>query len=72
MFASAVGRRHTYREVLLAGKGRVDLGGVDLAFCDSLSMARVDCKRKVPYSLVAISCMKQLAAAMETMQHLQG
>jgi GntR family transcriptional regulator len=72
MFASAVGRRHTYRDVLLVAKGRVDLGGVDLAFCDSLSIARVDCRRKVPYSLVANSCMKQFAAALETIQHPQG
>jgi GntR family transcriptional regulator len=68
MFAAAVGRRHTYREVLIGAKGRVDLSGVDVAFCDSLSMSRVDCRRKVPYALVSSSCLKQFAAAMETMK----
>jgi DNA-binding transcriptional regulator YhcF (GntR family) len=70
MFAPAIGRRHTYREVLMPAKGRVDLSGVDLAFCDSLSIARVDGARKVLYSLVSASCMKQFAAAVESMKRL--
>jgi GntR family transcriptional regulator len=72
MFAAALGRRHTYRELLMPAKGRVDLGGVDLAFCDSLSIGRVDCRRKVPYSLVANSCMKQFAAAIDSIKHPGG
>jgi DNA-binding transcriptional regulator YhcF (GntR family) len=68
MFAAAVGRRHTYREILVTGKGRVNLAGVDLAFCDSVSFARVDCRKKVPYLLVSSACMKQFAGAVELMR----
>jgi GntR family transcriptional regulator len=68
MFASAVGRRHTYREVLVTGKGRVDLAGVDLAFCDSVSIGRVEGVRKVAYLLVSAACMNQFAGAIETMK----
>jgi GntR family transcriptional regulator len=68
MFAAAVGRRHTYQEILLAAKGSIDLGGVDLAFCDSLSLGRVDCRRKVVYALVSGACLKQFSAAMGAMK----
>jgi GntR family transcriptional regulator len=67
MFAAAVGRRHTYREVLVTGKGRVDLAGVDLAFCDSVAIGRVDGCRKVPYLLVSGACLKQFGGAVELM-----
>jgi GntR family transcriptional regulator len=72
MFAAAIGRRHTYREVLMPAKGRVDLAGVDLAFCDSLSIARVDCRRKVAYTLVSGACLTQFAAAIESIKRPQG
>jgi hypothetical protein len=67
LFAAAVGRRHSYREVLTPSKERLDLAGVDLAFCDSLAIGRVDGRRKVLYSLVSSSCMKQFGAVVETM-----
>jgi len=72
MFAAAIARRHTYREVLLPPKGRIDLDGVDLAICDSLSISRVGCKRKVRYSLVSSACLKQFAAAVELLKRPQG
>ena len=65
-FAPAIGRRHTFREIVLSRKGRrVDLKGVDLAFCDSLAMPLVMCRRKVRYQLVAASSVGDLAAAFQ-------
>jgi GntR family transcriptional regulator len=66
LFAPAIGRRHTFRQILSRQQGRVDLRGIDLAFCDSLSKAAVNCRRKVQYSLVSRSCLEQLAAAVES------
>jgi GntR family transcriptional regulator len=72
LFAAAIGRRHTFREVLMPAKGRVDLSGVDLALCDSLSIRRVDCRQKAEYSLVSDACMKQFAAAIGAMKRAQS
>ena len=68
MFAAAIARRHTYREVVMPNRGQMNLSGVDLAFCDSLSIDRVRCKGKVQYSLVSSSCLQQFAAAIEAIK----
>lgn len=62
-FAPAIGRRHTFREFVLQNKGQLKLPGIDLAFCDSLAMPTVICRRKVHYALVAPSCLEDLARA---------
>ena len=64
-FAPAIGRRHTFREILLSLGRRMDLRGVDVAFCDSLAMSAVRCSRKIHYQLVASSCLSSLASAIE-------
>lgn len=65
LFAPAIGRRHTFREVLLAPGRRTDLHSVDVAFCDSLAMPAVRCRRKVHYQLVAATCLEYLAVAVK-------
>jgi GntR family transcriptional regulator len=65
LFAPAIGRRHTFRELLLPRSKRVDLRGIDVAFCDSLAMLAVNCRRKIHYRLVAPSCFEYLATAVE-------
>jgi len=67
-FASAVARKHAFREVFMPAVGRVDLRGVDLALCDSLSIGRVSCKNKILYSLISSECMKELKAAAEALR----
>lgn len=68
-FAPAVGRRHTLREILLRKSGRIDLPGVDVAFCDSVAMSAVRCKRKIHYQLVAAHCLEYLATAVQASNH---
>jgi hypothetical protein len=57
LFAPAIGRRHTFREVLLKG---ADLRGVDIAICDSRAMRVAKCKQKVRYELVSADCLENL------------
>ena len=65
LFAPAIGRRHTFREFLLPQSERIELRGIDVAFCDSLAMHTVSCRRKIHYRLVAPSCFEDLAIAVE-------
>jgi DNA-binding transcriptional regulator YhcF (GntR family) len=63
LFAPAIGRRHTYKAILVAPSERADLRGIDLAFCDSLAMPAVGCERKIHYQLIAPSSLEHLATA---------
>ena len=45
LFAPAIGRRHTFREFLLPQRERIELRGVDVAFCDSLALPTVTAVR---------------------------
>jgi DNA-binding transcriptional regulator YhcF (GntR family) len=65
LLASALGQRHALREVQLPQRGHVDLRGVDVAFCDSLSMPAVRCQRKIHYRLIAPRCLEDLVATFE-------
>ena len=65
LFAPAIGRRHTFREFLLARGDRIELSGIDVAFCDSLAMPAVHCRLKVHYRLVAPSSLEYFASAIE-------
>jgi GntR family transcriptional regulator len=65
LFAPAIGRRHTFREFLLTQGERTELRGIDVAFCDSLAMLTVSCRRKVHYRLVAPGCFEDLAIAVK-------
>lgn len=66
LFAPAIGRRHSFRAVLLpqATDKILELRGVDLAFCDSLAIPIAKCRLKTHYRLVASSCFIELAAAL--------
>jgi len=64
LFAPAIGRKHSFRAVLYSQKGRIDLRGVDLAFCDSLAFDAVTCRHKVHYQLVDPRCLEHLAMAL--------
>jgi len=68
LFAPAIGRRHTFREFLLPQNGRIELRGIDVAFCDSIAMPALSCRRKIHYPLVASSCFEYLATAVDPVQ----
>lgn len=65
LFAPAIGRRHTFRALLLPKSGRVDLNGIDVAFCDSVVTSSVKCRRKIHYQLVAPSSLEYLASVVD-------
>jgi DNA-binding transcriptional regulator YhcF (GntR family) len=65
VLASAVGRKHSFRDVPVGARERPDLRGADVVFCDSLTMGRVRCKRKLHYQLISQDCMGEIAAILE-------
>jgi DNA-binding transcriptional regulator YhcF (GntR family) len=65
VLASAVGRKHSLREVLVGARERPDMSGADVVFCDSLTISRVRCKQKLHYKLISQECMVEIAAILE-------
>jgi GntR family transcriptional regulator len=61
LFAPLVGRRHTFKEFLLEKQGRINLGGVDVLFCDSVAKSLVKHRGSMHYRLVADDCIRDLA-----------
>lgn len=72
LLASAVGERHTLKEFLVSRTRTADLRGVDLAFCDSVAMARVRCKRKIHYRLVTLESIEALAVTLSAQRDYGG
>jgi DNA-binding transcriptional regulator YhcF (GntR family) len=62
LFASAITRRHSLLEVLVRSKRSVDLRGVDVVFCDTLTLGMVNSRKKVHYRLLTAKCMREIAA----------
>lgn len=63
-FAPALGRRHAFQAFLLVEGQRMDLGAVDVLFCDSMTIKNVRAKQKVPYPLVSSDCLQELASTL--------
>jgi len=72
LLASAVGERHTLKEFLVSSTGTADLRGIDLAFCDSVAIARVRCKRKIHYRLIAVESIEALAVTLSAQRDYGG
>ena len=72
LLASAVGERHSFKEFLISGKATADLSGVELAFCDSVAMARVHCKRKIHYRLLTLESMEALRVTLSAQRDYGG
>jgi hypothetical protein len=53
LLAAAIGERHSYRELLLPCRTRMDFRALDLVFCDSLAMKSINGAKKRHYRLVA-------------------
>jgi hypothetical protein len=64
LLAPAIARKHTFQEFLLSSTDPIKLNGVDLAFCDSLSLPLVSCRYKVHYQLIDVACLKYLGASL--------
>ena len=63
LFAPEIGRRHTLKEFLLGKQRRVNLGGVDLVFCDTVTKSQIKHRRSIHYPLIADECIANLASA---------
>jgi DNA-binding transcriptional regulator YhcF (GntR family) len=53
LLAAAIGEKHSYRELLLPTRTRMDFRAMDLVFCDSLAMKSIRGAKKRHYRLVA-------------------
>jgi DNA-binding transcriptional regulator YhcF (GntR family) len=63
LLAPAMGRKHSFNEILVAKDAPVDLGTVDLVFCDTITVSMVRSRRKVHYRLLATACLEHLASS---------
>jgi DNA-binding transcriptional regulator YhcF (GntR family) len=66
LLAPVLGQQHTFRECLLPAGTQADLSGIDVAFCDSLAMPLVRCRRKIHYQLIAPQCLEDIATSLQT------
>jgi GntR family transcriptional regulator len=64
LLAPAVGRRHSFKEVLVVQDAPISLGPADLVFCDTITMHMVRSRRKVHYRLVASDCLEHIGASL--------
>ena len=65
LLAAAIGKRHTLQEFLVPQRLQLTLKGTDYAFCDTLAMPIVKCRRKFHYQLIDSECLKDLAATLK-------
>lgn len=65
LLAPAIGKRHVYREILLALGESAIANDADLVFSDSVVMSLVACRRTIRYQLIPDSGMEDLAAALD-------
>ena len=66
VLAPSIGREHTYQEFLLSMDQEADMRGMDLVFCDSISLPLVSGRRKVHYQLVSDECFEELSALLSS------
>lgn len=62
LFAPLVGTQHTFKEFLLQKRREINLGGVDVVFCDTLAKSLLKHRRSIHYRLVADDCIRELAS----------
>ena len=72
LLASAIGRRHTFREFLLPLESAAGLEAADLIFCDSVASKDFKRPRCVHYRLIAPESLAYLSNAMESYQSRDG
>jgi DNA-binding transcriptional regulator YhcF (GntR family) len=64
LLAPAMGRKHTFNEILVMKDAPVNLDTLDLVFCDTVTVAMVRSRRKVHYRLIATACLEHLASSL--------
>jgi GntR family transcriptional regulator len=64
ILAPAIGRKHTFNEVLVTPNVPTNLGSADLVFCDTITVSVVRSRHKIHYRLIAADCIEHLAASL--------
>jgi hypothetical protein len=63
LLAPAIGRKHALNQVLVRKDEPINLGTVDLVFCDTITISKVRSRRKVHYRLISNTCLEHLASS---------
>lgn len=66
LLTPAIGREHTYHDLLVSNDEELDMRWADVVFCDSIALSQVSCKRKMHYQLVSSRCLSDLSALLST------
>jgi DNA-binding transcriptional regulator YhcF (GntR family) len=65
LLASVVGRKHAMETFLLSSDRRRALDGIDVAFCDSVTMPLIRCRRKIEYRIISERCLEDIAVSLK-------
>src|SRR5271155_5434685 len=65
LLAPVVGRRHVMEMFLLSPERRIALKGMDLIFCDAVTMPLVHGRRKIQYRLISEKCLEDIAVSLK-------
>jgi DNA-binding transcriptional regulator YhcF (GntR family) len=72
LFAPVIGTRHTMQEFLMRKQSRIELGGVDVVFCDTVAKSLMKHRKSIHYRLLAEECIKDLASVVDPEQIKPG
>jgi DNA-binding transcriptional regulator YhcF (GntR family) len=65
LLAPVVGRRHVMEMFLLSADRRIALEGMDIIFCDAVTMPLVRGRRKIQYRLISEKCLEDIAVSLK-------
>jgi len=65
LLAPVVGRRHVMEMFLLSPDRRIALEGMDLIFCDAVTMPLVRGRRKIQYRLISEKCLEDIVVSLK-------
>jgi DNA-binding transcriptional regulator YhcF (GntR family) len=65
LLATVVGRRHVMEMFLLSPDRRMALDGMDLIFCDAVTMPLVRGRRKIQYRVISEKCLEDIAVSLK-------
>ena len=65
LLAPVVGRKHIMKMFLLASNRRGSLDGMDIVFCDAVTMPLVRRSRKIQYRMISEQCLDDIAVSLK-------
>lgn len=64
LLAPAIGRKHTFHEVLTVKGAPPNVSSIDLVFCDTITASLIRSPRKALYRLIEAHCLEHLATSL--------